>query len=237
MKGKNMKKEEKSSETIVSRISDKKAQGKGLFQGASSKLIFFFGLATGLAFFSLFSLALLSLIIFAPQVKKEVSITESKQAEEEKILRQTQEIKEKETSLNEPEVNKFTEKEGKEICKEDGKPMIRLYSTTRCSHCTWIKDTFDKVVKEYMDKGKIVAYHWEVDINDNTLTEEKEKEIPEKEMAVYQEFNPRGSIPTFVFGCKYWRIGTGYERENDLAKEEADFREIIEKLLKAKVGG
>lgn len=222
-----MKKEEKSSKTITSCSPDKKVNDKSLFQGASSKLIFLFGLVTGLAVFSLLSLVLLSSIIFTPRVKKETS-TKPKQVVEEK----KEATEEKIPSPIEGEVNKFKEKEGSEICKEDGKPVIRLFSTTWCPHCAWIKDTFDQVAKEYVDKGKIVAYHWEVDTNDNTLTEEKEEKVPEKEMAIYREFNPRGSIPTFVFGCKYWRIGTGYERENDLAKEEADFREIIDILLK-----
>lgn len=181
----------------------------------------------GLALFSLLSLILLISIIFIPRTKKEIPVSEDK-----KIVEEKEEIEKENVPPAEREANKFKEKEGKEICKENGKPVIRLFSTTWCPHCIWIKETFDKVVKEYMDKGKITAYHWEVDKNDNTLTKEKEERIPEEEMIVYEEFNPGGSIPTFVFGCKYWRVGTGYERENDLAKEEADFREIIEKLLK-----
>ena len=39
--------------------------------------------------------------------------------------------------------------------KIDGKPVIRLYSTTWCPHCVLIKDTFDSVMKEYVDEGKI----------------------------------------------------------------------------------
>ena len=118
-----------------------------------------------------------------------------------------------------------------EICKEDGKPIIRLFSTTWCPHCKWIGGTYEKVVKEYVDKGEIVAHHWEIDIKDDTLTPENEGTIPDSEMAVYREFNPRGSIPTFVFGCKYSRIGNGYESENNLEKEEAEFRQIIEALI------
>ena len=57
-----------------------------------------------------------------------------------------------------------------DICEEGGKPIIRLFSTTRCPHCVWIKDTFDKVALEYVKEDKIVAYHWELDVRDNTLT-------------------------------------------------------------------
>ena len=139
------------------------------------------------------------------------------------------------TGLVEKEINadiKTFEETEDDICKEDGKPLIRLFSTTWCPHCEWIKETFDNTVKEYVDEGKIVAYHWELDINDNTLTEEAEKEVPESEKNIFSKYNPDGGIPTFVFGCKYLRIGNGYESESSLEKEEAEFRAVIEEFLK-----
>lgn len=128
------------------------------------------------------------------------------------------------------EIKTFTNT-GKEIETIDGKPVIRLFSTTWCPHCKWISGTYEKVVKEYAAAGKIVAYHWEFDIKDDTLTEETEGTVPEVEMAVFQGFNPRGTVPTFVFGGRYARIGNGYESQNDLAAEEAEFRAVIEALL------
>jgi len=113
-----------------------------------------------------------------------------------------------------------------------GKPVIRLFSTTWCSHCNWAGPTYDRVVKEYVDTGKIVAYHWQLDINDDALTEATETEIPGGEMAVYREFNPRGSIPTYVFGGKYYRIGNGFERTGDLESEEKEFRAVIEQVIR-----
>jgi len=116
------------------------------------------------------------------------------------------------------------------ICEENGKPIIRLFSTTRCPHCTWIKNTFDSVVKEYIDSGQIIAHHWELDIGDDTLTLEKESKIPTEEFEIYRKYSP-GGVPTYVFGCKYVRIGNGYESINDLEAEEAEFRAAIEKLI------
>ena len=72
----------------------------------------------------------------------------------------------------------YSQKKDAKICKTNGKPNIYLFSTTWCPHCKWIKDTFEKVVKEYVDAGKINAYHWEIDINDNALTATKETEVP-----------------------------------------------------------
>jgi hypothetical protein len=126
---------------------------------------------------------------------------------------------------------------------QDGKPVIRLFSTTWCPHCVWIMPVFDRVAKEYVDAGKIVAYHWELDTYDNTLTDEVETAVPDSEMAVYTRFDPNGSIPAFVLGGKYYRIGNGFEGSGDtadptseqslanLAKEEAALRAVIDSLI------
>jgi len=131
-----------------------------------------------------------------------------------------------------PGVETFFEKKNAQICKEDGKPVVYLFSTTWCPHCEWVKDTFDKTVAEYVKAGKIKAYHWEFDINDDTLTAEKETAVPASAQAVFQEFNPEGSIPTFVVGCKYFRIGNGHESEQDLNAEAAELRAAIDAVLK-----
>ena len=117
------------------------------------------------------------------------------------------------------------------VCYQDGKPIIRMFSTTWCQHCEWIIDVHDFILKEYADAGKIIAYHWELDTGDNTITPEKETEVPQSEIAIFDQFNPRNSIPTYVYGCKYYRIGNGYEQQQDLLAEEAEFRTVIEALL------
>ena len=117
------------------------------------------------------------------------------------------------------------------ITTDDGKPIIRMFSSTSCPHCTWAKQPFDDTMMEYADQ--VQAYHWELDIGDNTLTDIVESDTPKDEMMVYRRFNPSGTVPTFVFGCKYFRIGSGFERApNGKAREAEEFREIIEKLLK-----
>jgi thiol-disulfide isomerase/thioredoxin len=115
------------------------------------------------------------------------------------------------------------------ICTENGKPIIRLYSTSWCPHCQWIKETYESVVKSY--GNDIVAYHWVVDKEDDALTSKDEGALPPEEWQLYTTFNSRATVPTFVFGCKYFRIGTAYEDENDLAHEERDFRAVIDALL------
>lgn len=117
------------------------------------------------------------------------------------------------------------------ICTEDGKPIIRLFSTTICPHCRWINDTFNGVAEEYMNQGKIVAYHWDADIGNNQFTPQKESVVPASEIEILKNANPEMSVPTYVFGCKYWRVGNPYESANDLDSEAAEFKAVIEKLL------
>jgi len=152
--------------------------------------------------------------------------------EQTKETEQTQEQTQTPTALT-PDGTEgtFSYQNALEICKEDGKPVIYLFSTTWCPHCTWVGETFDKVAKEYIGQGKIMAYHWELDTNDNTLTEEKESAVSTDASAAYKKFNPNGSIPTFVFGCKYWRVGNGHESADDLAAEEQEFRDLIDKIV------
>lgn len=127
-------------------------------------------------------------------------------------------------------IETFTDNKGA-VCTEAGKPVVYLFTTTWCPHCSWISDTYEEVVGEY--EGRIAAYHWEIDTGDDGLTPETEAQVPEEHMDVYERFNPGRTIPTFIFGCRHVRIGNGYERENDLEKEAAEFRKVIESLLEA----
>ncbi|MFO8016600.1 MAG: SurA N-terminal domain-containing protein [Candidatus Woesearchaeota archaeon] len=121
---------------------------------------------------------------------------------------------------------------GEDICYEDGKPVVLLFSTTQCPHCTWISDTFDSVAREYMDEGKIVARHWQMDTKDNTLTSEEETEVPMKDIKIFQKYS-QGAVPFFSFGCKYIRLGNGYESQDNLKAEEEEFRKLIQSLVSA----
>lgn len=136
-------------------------------------------------------------------------------------------------SVTNPAINTFELKKDASICAEDGKPVIYLFTASWCKHCGWIKDTFDRVVLEYEKAGKIKAYHIDLESGDNLLTAEIESQLSPNAMAVYQEFNPEDAIPAFVFGCKYFRIGNGYEMEDDLEAEEKEFREAIDDILKS----
>jgi thiol-disulfide isomerase/thioredoxin len=122
----------------------------------------------------------------------------------------------------------FTEYDN-ETCTEDGKPVVVMISATWCPHCQYIGETFNDWAKEQKD---VSVYRYEVDTGDNPLTDELETEVPDDIMSLYTTFNPSQSIPTFIYGCKYGRIGNGFEGDSDgLEKEVAAFDSIVEQLL------
>lgn len=131
-------------------------------------------------------------------------------------------------------INTFELKQGATVCQENGRPVVYLFSTASCPHCVWIKETFDRLAREYIGAGKIYAHHIDVETGDDLLTPDKETQLTAEANRAYVEFSPEGYIPTFVFGCKYFRIGNGYEGENDLAKEEAELRAVIEDIINNK---
>lgn len=134
-------------------------------------------------------------------------------------------------SVTNPKINTFELKKNAKICKDDDQPIIYLFTASWCPHCQWIKDTFQSVMSEYIKAGKIKAYNYDAETGDDLLTPAIETSLPASAQQVLNEFNPEGSIPTFVFGCKYFRVGNGYEQEDNLAKEAEEFKAIIDELL------
>jgi len=118
-----------------------------------------------------------------------------------------------------------------ELCEEDDKPIIRLFTTSSCEQCDWIEEAFTSTVEPYLDNEAIIAYHWELDTGDNKLTTKKESSIPKSEVELFKSFSPSLKVPAFNFGCKYVRLGNGYFDENDLTSEQSEFDSVINKLL------
>jgi len=132
--------------------------------------------------------------------------------------------------INDEQIISFSETKD-DICKEDGKPVIRLYTTSSCEPCKLLEDTFADLINYYMEDEEIAAYHWELDTGDNILTNEIEKGIPSQEIEIFKKYNPETTVPTYIFGCRYIRVGNFYEKGDDLGAEGEEFRAVIEKLL------
>ncbi|MFH1054515.1 MAG: hypothetical protein V1744_00305 [Candidatus Altiarchaeota archaeon] len=119
---------------------------------------------------------------------------------------------------------------GGEICKVDGKPIVRMYSKTDCEHCTWSGPIFDNVVGGYVGNGSIVAHHWFFDRNDDVLTDFVEGVIPKEEYTIFEGGN-MNTVPYFSFGCRFTRTGNGYYVRNLPGYEGGEFRAVIEQIL------
>jgi parvulin-like peptidyl-prolyl isomerase len=121
---------------------------------------------------------------------------------------------------------------GIDICTNDkGQPIVLLFSETGCPHCEWIGKTFDAVVMDYVKRGLIEAHHYDIETKDDLLTLDLETEIPLKYLKIKNQTDPSGLAPYFNFGCRYDRIGNGYQAQKDLSAEETEMRNVIDALL------
>lgn len=124
-------------------------------------------------------------------------------------------------------------KSGFNACTNDsGQPVILLFSSSTCSHCEWVGDIFDTLVKYYVAVGSIEAHHYDINTGDDLLTEEIETEIPPVYVQLKERGDPKEYVPYFNFSCKYERVGNGHQDTDDMAAEGAEFRQVIDTLVR-----
>lgn len=92
-----------------------------------------------------------------------------------------------------------------ELCQEDGKPIIYMFGSSGCPHCTWEHPIFEKVTAKF---GNLISVH------DNMDKQGADQEIWNE----YSQIN-QGGIPFLVFGCRYARVGSG-EQVGEVVEEE-----------------
>lgn len=121
---------------------------------------------------------------------------------------------------------------GQALCTDEGElPLILLFSASSCPHCQWVGGAFDMVAGEYAGRGLVAAHHYDVETGDDLLTETVETKVPEAHLKIGKRGDPEGYLPYFNFGCRFERIGTGYEEQDDLAAEAEEMSRVIEALL------
>ena len=121
---------------------------------------------------------------------------------------------------------------GRALCTDDeGRPLLLFFSAASCAHCQWVEGVFTLIAREYAGQGLVTAHHYDTETGDDLLTETVETRIPEKHLSIGKRGNPDGYMPYFSFGCRYDRIGTGYEVQGDLAAEAEEMCRVIEALL------
>lgn len=95
----------------------------------------------------------------------------------------------------------FRMKESAEIIKEDGKPVVYLFTSSSCPHCAWEKPVLEEVADKFKDNVVLK-------IRENT---------PE-DQDVYNKFG-KGGVPLVVLGGKYYREGAGENLGEEKEKE------------------
>jgi thiol-disulfide isomerase/thioredoxin len=113
------------------------------------------------------------------------------------------------TSNSSATVGNFITK-GEEVCKENGKPIIYFFGSKSCPHCQWEHPIVEKVLKNF--EG-LVSFH-------NNMDSQADSEI-------FSQYSD-GGIPTLVFGCKYYKLGSG-ESEGE-ATETKNLTAVLCKL-------
>src|SRR3989338_9772752 len=116
---------------------------------------------------------------------------------------------------------KFEERKD-ELCSKE-KPIIRLYTTSKCTICENTSKIFKNVVNGFVSEGSIEAKHWSLDIGDNLLTAEEENGVPNEEVELFKKYG-KGKVPVTVIACKYKLIGS-------LDNAEEEFNSIMNALL------
>lgn len=87
-----------------------------------------------------------------------------------------------------------------EVCREDGKPVVYFFGSESCPHCVWEKPIIGDVMNKF---NNLIVYRENIDTEDN--------------LDIFEKYST-GGIPTLVFGCKYYRVGSG---ESAGAEQEA----------------
>jgi|GEM_PF-1664975 thiol-disulfide isomerase/thioredoxin len=109
---------------------------------------------------------------------------------------------------------------GEELCTSDGKPVVYFFGTSWCPHCRWEKPIIKQVASEF--SNSIDFRFYELDL----------QSAPEEDMKVFRKFSPNGAVPTLVFGCSYYRVGSG-ENFGEEAEAEA-LRALLCKITQSK---
>lgn len=91
------------------------------------------------------------------------------------------------------------------VCQENGKPIIYMFGSSGCPHCTWEHPIFERATAKFGNK---------IVIHDNMDKLDADKEVFQQ----YSQIN-QGAIPFIVLGCHYVRLGSG-ERMGEVTEEK-----------------
>lgn len=102
------------------------------------------------------------------------------------------------------------------VCQENGKPIVYFFGSATCPHCQWEKPILEEIMAKFKDQ---IVFKEQID-------SDVDKDI-------FQKYST-GGIPTVVFGCKYYRVGSGEGAGKD--QEVKDLTALACKLTNGQPG-
>lgn len=138
------------------------------------------------------------------------------------------------TGIETSTIRTFSVYHNETICTLHGRPIIWMFSDPGENWSEYVRPAYEHVAREYIDSGKVIAHSWlfgeHIYDGDDNLTYWEERYIPGREVSLFKIYDTPGVVPMFIFGCKYYRIGAGFQ--DNLIFEGAEFTNVIEQLLK-----
>jgi thiol-disulfide isomerase/thioredoxin len=102
------------------------------------------------------------------------------------------------------------------MCDNNGTPIVRMFGTSWCPHCTAGKAVFEEFAAENEGRAEFRV----LDVEQDTLTFQ--------DFALFDQLSD-GSVPTYVFGCSYFRVGNAFSDDPELEKQA--FQDVLNALL------
>jgi hypothetical protein len=122
---------------------------------------------------------------------------------------------------------------GGELCKQDGKIPIYMFSSSPCKECKALASRLTALLQSYEGANGSVFMPslWELDTGDNLYTKEIETGVPEWQVDVFRRLSPQNEVPAYSFGCTYTRTGHLPGAQGNLNAEEKEFKAVLSALL------
>jgi len=93
------------------------------------------------------------------------------------------------------------QKTNKEVCSEDGKPIVYFFGSATCPHCQWEHPIMQEVANKF---NGYIAFHDNMD--------------SQNDAEIFAEYSKDGYVPATLLGCKYFRVGSGENQGAEVEK-------------------
>lgn len=116
-----------------------------------------------------------------------------------------------------------------EICEENGKPLVIMFSEPWCQDSAWISEEF---IEWANTRDDLQIHYYEISTGDDLLTAEVETMVPDLHIRLFESYSPDPPVvPLYLFGCKYVRGENAFQEEDNVEKEIELFEKFGDLLI------